>query len=507
MFKIIKSIIKLAAQGVYQDPHIQKLINRYPRFFYFLKKRLTPDEKFGLSLTIGIIITLFFIYLFFGIIQDLFGQESLIEADLRIINLVQIFRTSGFNKVMLFITYLGNWQIIVIGIIAIGTVLILLKRWYYFFTVLVSVGIGELFVWVVKNLMDRPRPLLINALTPAPSYSFPSGHVFVAISFYGLLIYFAIISVSSRLLKTLFVIFGAGLVLGVGWSRIYLGVHWSSDVLASMASGAAWLTGLITALEIRRKFKDIEPAAPYLKKAKIILISLVLIVGWGLLLNYYFITHPLKPAPVIAEETIKITEADIPQKLFVNFPKTSENITGKAMEPINIIVIASEAELDRAFRQAGWNKADPITFKNGLKIIKSFFLKMPYPTEPGVPTFWDTMPNDFAYEKHTAKQTIKEREHIHFWKTPFVLNNQKRVWLATAHFDKGIKLISGIIIPNHVIDPAIDKERDRVKEDLINSGLVKLIQNFQIVEPTLGKNQGGDQFFTDGQAYLIFLKP
>lgn len=52
----------------------------------------------------------------------------------------------------------------------------------------------------------------------------------------------------------------------------------------------------------------------------------------------------------------------------------------------------------------------------------------------------------------------------------------------------------------------MDLERERVREDLIETGQVESVQDFSIVTPTLGKNQAGDQFFTDGKAHLVFLK-
>ena len=68
MVKLIKSSIKSALKGVRNDPEVRKVIYRFPRFFKFVKKRLTPDEKFGLYLTVGVIFTSLFVYFFFDFI-------------------------------------------------------------------------------------------------------------------------------------------------------------------------------------------------------------------------------------------------------------------------------------------------------------------------------------------------------------------------------------------------------------------------------------------------------
>jgi undecaprenyl-diphosphatase len=506
MINLLKSIAKSISQGIKNDPEIKKLAMRYPRFFGFIKKRLTPDSKLGLHLTIGAIFTLIFIYLFFGILDSVIGQGSLIQSDLRIINLLQILRTPSFNDAMLFITYLGKWQIVAFGAMVIAIIFALLKRWRHLIALIFSVVGGELFVWFIKNIIERPRPLLVNALTPETSFSFPSGHSFVAVSFYGLLGYFIFRTTKNKLLKILSVLLVMLIILAIGFSRIYLGVHWPSDVLASYASAAAWLTALITALEIRKKFNPREYNAPYISHSSIIAAGIILFALWGFYIGYFFQNHPLKPRQALADNQAIVSEKDIPQNLFLNLPKRSEDITGKAMEPINIIAIGSYENLIKAFGRAGWILTDQISVKSAWHIATASILNKPYPKAPGTPSFWNTRANDFAFEQPTAADTVRERHHLHFWKTPFATNAGENIWFGTAHFDKAIKLGPSFFIPVHTIDPAVDKERDKIKDDLLKTDSIKRLQEFQIVEPMLGSNQAGDQFFTDGKSYVIFLK-
>lgn len=504
MRQLLKSVIKSINRGIANDPEVRKLLERHPRLARFLGRRFSPNEKFGLHLTVGAIVTTVFVFFFFGVLEDYFGRDPLIRADLRIVNLVQIFRTPGFNSAMLFITYLGMWQIVFSGMLLAGIVLALRRRWLHAAVLVISVIGGEVFVWLVKELIARPRPLLVNALAPESSFSFPSGHSFVALSFYGFLTYLVFRAAGNKLLKAVPVLAGALIVLAIGFSRIYLGVHWPSDVLASYAAGAAWLTVLITALEIRRRFGR-HDGAPYVDTRKVALVSLALFLLWTSYLWHHFQTHPLSALPPIAETRIGISEKDIPGALFAELPRTSEDITGQPMEPINVIVIGTQAQLTRSFQKAGWFLSDLPTLRNVARLVTAVTLNRPYPQAPGTPSFWDARPNILAFERPTATDSVRERHHIHFWRTPFTLGDQT-VWFGTAHFDKAIKAESGIVLPVHTIDPAVDKEREKVKNDLAAVQAVRKVEEFRIVEPTFGSNQAGDRFFTDGKAYVIFLR-
>ncbi len=80
-------------------------------------------------------------------------------------------------------------------------------------------------------------PLLDAAL----HYSFPSGHTFTSITFFGFLVYFTVTYLSNKLLKILIVFVLIVLIICIGWSRIYLNVHYASDVFAGASLGILWM--------------------------------------------------------------------------------------------------------------------------------------------------------------------------------------------------------------------------------------------------------------------------
>lgn len=95
------------------------------------------------------------------------------------------------------------------------------------------------FLFLVKYIIKRPRPEspLVNAL----HYSFPSGHTFTSITFFGIILYFVMNYFKSTLARGLIITLCVLLVLSIAWSRVYLHVHYASDVLAGFCLGLMWL--------------------------------------------------------------------------------------------------------------------------------------------------------------------------------------------------------------------------------------------------------------------------
>lgn len=503
MIKFIKSILKSIGYGIKDDPEFKNLRDKFPRFFRFIKKRLTPNEKYGLYLTIGILFTLFFIYLFFEVIQSYIGQEALVRADLRIINLVSHFHTPSLNQFMLLITDLATGEIITIAVIFSLIILFLLRKWSYIRSLLIFVIGGEVFVWIIKNIFDRPRPSLTESLVTETSYSLPSGHTFIAIAFYGLITFFLFHSLKKRTLKVISLILGIILVILIGASRIYLGAHWPSDVLASYTSGLAWLSIIITIAHIKKKFpKKIIPSSR-LKHKTIGQITVLLIILFSAFVYFFYKNHPLNiiPATQILKKTTQSNKVDI--KLFEKLPKIGESMTGAPAEPINIIIIANQEILNKAFINSGWFLLDQLSFKTTLKTINSVIKKQTYPQTPGLPVFWNTRVNDIGFGKPESNTS---RQHIHFWRTDFVTPNGQSIWVGTAHFDEEIKTKGFLILPIHTTDQMVDNQREKIKTNLEENGFIKSFEKINLTGLTYGAKSSGNNFLTDGQAYILYLQ-
>jgi len=260
----------------------------------FIKNRFNINKQNGLYLTLGVVIASLLIFVFLNFIEDLFDKSALLIFDSHVLGVIHNLRTPFLNKIMLFITYMGEWGNITVLFFIILTILIILHKWRYLYSLTISLISAELFIYIVKNLVGRHRPPVTNALILLTDFSFPSGHSYIAVAFYGLTTYFLFDILTSKILRTLVLIFGTILVLALGFSRLYLGVHWPSDILAGFAASASLITMIITFLEIREKFYPVKkPITESAQKMSIIAGS-VLFPFWIIYLVVFYLNHPLK---------------------------------------------------------------------------------------------------------------------------------------------------------------------------------------------------------------------
>lgn len=504
MLRLVRSLLRSVVIAIRSDPEVERLIAAHPRAWRFLVTRFNRAEPFGLRLIIGAGIAIFFLFVFFGVVEDLISNDPLVEADLRIMSLVQIFRAPSFDSIMVFITYLGNWQVVLTGAGLLAVNLALSRRWLWLTALLVSIGGGESLVWIVKSLLGRPRPDLVNALVPAQGPSFPSGHAFVAFAFYGLVAWFAVDRAKTLSAKALLAVAAVVTVAALGFSRIYLGVHWPSDVLASYALGSAWLMTLITALTIARAYGAPKPLR--LQQAGNRLVAGALLLGWaGFVIAFYY-THPPVRQAQPESALIALSGTDFPASLFAAAPRFSEDIVGAPMEPINVILVGSESDMSRAFEEAGWEPTDRITAASTWRLLVAVLRDRPYPRAPGTPTFWYGKPNERGFERSTAAGSARERHHLHLWDTPFLVGDG-RVWVATVHLDRSATTTpTGVRLPIHQIDPAVDREREALRADFVRSRCVEHLDETIVTEALMGRNAIGSPFFTDGKALVAFAR-
>ncbi len=138
------------------------------------------------------------------------------------------------------------WMSIITGI-GITVLCLVWKRWTPVVLMLIAVA-GSLAMTVAgKRITERARPPLADAVPPyETSGSFPSGHSLNSIVIAGMFCYLLVSHLTSRLARTVTVVLTVLYVLAMGLSRVFLGHHWLTDVLAAWSLGVAWLTVVIT---------------------------------------------------------------------------------------------------------------------------------------------------------------------------------------------------------------------------------------------------------------------
>ena len=168
--------------------------------------------------------------------------EGVRTFDDAVYRFVSGFISDGMTRFMKAVTFLGSeWAVTFLAVMIPVLIFIFRKKKYYRHGLVLSgsIALGALFNQILKLIFRRPRPD-VPRLVEQSGYSFPSGHAMSSVIFYGLAAYLLVRHGRFRG-RYLFAGFVAVLVPLIGLSRIYLGVHYASDVLAGFILGAGWL--------------------------------------------------------------------------------------------------------------------------------------------------------------------------------------------------------------------------------------------------------------------------
>jgi len=488
------SLIVRTCNRFIRGRHYKKPIRKNTAARNWLRSRFDPKNPLGLCLTIGLSISVLLLFFFVGISEDVILHESITQVDLRVLNLVPYIRTTLQTSIFCFFTMLGNSQtVVLISVLVAGTLWFAKKRigaGLFIFAVITE----EATVYLLKHLIGRLRPDQAVSLITEDKYGFPSGHVMIAVLVWGLLFYYIFKSVKRSATKLLIILAYIFLFTMIALSRTYLGVHFPSDVLASMFLGAAMLTLFITFAEIVSIYALWHQSKDSFKDKRLFFVPIIAII-FALVAAPVFI----KTRTVTVKSPSRII-SQINSNTVQKLPQYSETLTGTRMEPISLIFIGSKSQIENLFLSRGWYRADPATFKNTIKEIASGFQGKQYLTAPVTPSYLAAQPETLAFQHPTSVNTITQRHHTRIWKTNFRLPDGREVWVATASFDERLGYLSGFL-PTHHINPNIDAERQYI----IDSLGIENVRFIDVVGPQNGKNAAGDAFYTDGRAVVIDL--
>lgn len=185
-----------------------------------------------------------------GLTENVVNAEPIVNFDKYLSTVFLGLRLDFANIIFSVLTLLGNWQLILPILFLIIYFLIIKKKKIFVVPFIFTIVSAEAVTFIGKILIHRPRPL--NAMIMETDFSFPSGHATIAVAFYGYLAYILIKSLQSKI-KRLAVFLGALLlILIIGFSRLYLGVHYISDVLAGYLVGLLALIAGISLSEVLR---------------------------------------------------------------------------------------------------------------------------------------------------------------------------------------------------------------------------------------------------------------
>lgn len=200
-----------------------------------------------------------------------------------------------------------------------------------------------------------------------------------------------------------------------------------------------------------------------------------------------------------------LTSLYVPE-YFIGRARTTSGLLG---DPINLALNGTRDQIESAFSEAGWHRADPITARSSGKIVLSTLLRKTYPNAPVSTLQLFGREQDFSYQQEVAGNPA-QRHHIRFWRCPdqWPLPGGDRVaWLAPATFDRRVGLSLFTLQVTHKISEDTDQERDHVLESLkqVDSKIkVRVLEDFSTAYHA--RNGGGDTIRTNGNLPVLHLQ-
>ena len=219
----------------------------FARGFYMIRRISKRVKRFWaalalLSVEMTIVLCLFIVALtaFVYITRRVFVLNKT-RLDTNVFNYLQSHVSERNNDIMEFFTFLGTHNFLIPANLSLITYFLFIKKHKWYSIKIPAIALSSLgLMFLLKGLFDRDRPS-IPLLFHAKGLSFPSGHALMSVTFYGLLVYIIFKGVKNPILKWTLISLLICLIIIIGMSRVYLRVHYATDVIAGYCIGFLWL--------------------------------------------------------------------------------------------------------------------------------------------------------------------------------------------------------------------------------------------------------------------------
>ncbi|SIT95149.1 phosphatase PAP2 family protein [Pontibacter indicus] len=232
-----------------RQPLAQRFYQRFPGLSRFLLRRFDTTTFIGLPLTILLLVVGINAALLSQLTEDVIESEGVVHVDKAFTQFLYSMRSEWLSQTFYALTQLGTREA-TFAVGGLATIVFLYKRRYTavlaFWLTMAGVGLS---VQYGKKFISRDRPTEV-AFYPEHNFSFPSGHATTSMGLWGILAYFGYRHLHQKRLRNAVLAGAAALILLIGFSRIYLGVHFLSDVLAGFLLGAMWVLLGISIVEV-----------------------------------------------------------------------------------------------------------------------------------------------------------------------------------------------------------------------------------------------------------------
>jgi undecaprenyl-diphosphatase len=497
-------VLSLVKKYIFSRSEVQNFFQNHPRFSAFLIERLNKNNFTGWPLTVFLLSVIFLVIIFVLLADGVLDYSSIWYLDERFSGFLKFFRDIWVIKLMLGVTVLGEWKAVIIFVALFSFGLFIWNKrpliWPFLFSIIGSEAVS----YAIKYIFNRPRPDGNLAYYFETTPSFPSGHATVALALYGFAFYLVARFAVAKKYFVGIIFSGFLLIFSIGFSRLYLGVHYFSDVVGGYLIGASFLLVAIGFSEWQiRRGRDLKIVNNWSSQTKKIFTGLIVCV-FVFFISYNI--HFFNPKPLVSENepVLELVNSDLTlSEIFKkhNLPFYSVGLTGSNHESISFAIWAKNSDdVVKTMNRAGWNRADEPSFSSLWYLSKAVLLDKGYNCAPIAPLFWNTQTNIIAFEKPIDKKnTVRARHRVRLWSTNLISINGYRLYVGTANFD--YKVYLGVI---HRSDPNIDREKILLWSDLSQAGVLASFrkEKLNIIDSQVTID---DYYITDGYIYNLFL--
>lgn len=388
----------------WRDGLLKHARDRSGRWARAVRLLFDPASPQGPTLLLATLLSIGGVWIFFAVLEDVMTQDSLVQLDQTIYAALQALRTEWGDGLMVAATTFGGAEVLLPLILVVALIFSAQREWRTLCYWLAATVLGELAVTGLKYTLKRVRP--DNPIyVGIEQFSFPSGHTTMSVVTYGFLI-FLLVRGKSMTAKAVLALAATCAVALIAFSRLYLGVHWFSDVLASLSLGLTWVA-LLSLAYMHSMHPQHRQGWPL---ALMALVTVVSVGSWHIARD-----HGAEMTRYSAQAPAHTLLANWQTSGWHTLPAARAELDGDAEEPFSVQWAAPQPQLLATLLAAGWQVPPPWTVQTTL-----LWLLPPTPLQqlPVLPKF-----NHGASPKVTVVKLLNphQRMVLRLWSVPYVI--------------------------------------------------------------------------------------
>lgn len=488
-------LLEAFARRVHRSPRYSRLALRHPRLFDFFERRLSLSRPWGLRATMGWAVSLCCLVVFVVILVQLRLGDRWRDVDLSVINFLAQIRAAAPDRAFEFLARLGDGPVVALVAVLAGLFCLHARQMKSLLVIVGSILASFLLSPLIRISYTTARPEAIRDLIAQGGYFFPGVHFAVCVAMFGAVYYWLWNHPGRARLRALLAFVVAAMVALVGFSRLYLGIHFPSDIAAGFFLGSAVVVALVTLAANAGSLIDIPRRADLAA-----LVVLAAQFGGAAVLDRVGTRQPLPPQTTVTltPPPPLVSGHPFARRALAAVPRAAYTVLDRPNLPINLIVIpeaapgtpadepaAVPAPLARRLRETGWQPVAPYAFfTRGI-------------ATPVFPAFVRGVPARATYELRSADGGTT-RSILRLWSVRLPDADAPRpVWIGSVVGE--VRRTRAFGLPGYYFDPDVDL----ALETFARSTAAPLPWRFVPGFRERGLYQWQQLFFTHGHALLI----